>query len=271
MTNSIVETISADGIISKAFSIAQNTNAEYIVALVKSLEHMGTYHSDLAGYNTNYLVNNNRGWVLLGWHITFKQYNSPHQDNSINIDTWTHPFRRMQMDRHFIINDSKKVIANATSRWIYFDTNRRRPIKPTAEMLDDFIICNKPAPLDEQSYKPIDFSDYALLHKSTVTSVEEDIDINKHTNNVSYIRWALEAIDQFFKNTYSNYNNTLSINCNKQLDLKELHAIYIKETMLGDTVNIKLYKKTEKNSSLSLIVNFTDSFNNILCQVQLQL
>lgn len=271
MTNSIVNTINANGIVNKAFTIPQNTATEYIISLVKSLEHMGSYHSDLAGYDTNYLIKNNRGWVLLGWHITFKKHNLSNQYNSINIYTWTCPFRRMQMDRHFIINNNKENIANATSRWIYFDTNKRRPIRPNSEMLDDFIICDKPAPLDEQSYKPINFSDYILLYQTTVTSTEEDIDINNHTNNVSYIRWALETIDEFFKNTDTNYTDIKTPKANKQIDLRELHAIYIKETMLGDTINAELYKKTEEDYSLSLIVNFSDNNNNILCQIQLKL
>ncbi len=172
------------------------------VRLVDYLNDTAAHHSESLGYSMETLFHKGYSWILLSWNISINRW--PRLREIINIETWISQLKRCFAYREFIIKDRQnKHIIKASSRWIFYDINRHKPIKIPVELSHLWLIkkveaCSPSiidADLFQQSDGPNKEQHYFIQ--------EQDIDVLGHVHNSRYIDWILLRKPKIIKEKYS--------------------------------------------------------------------
>jgi medium-chain acyl-[acyl-carrier-protein] hydrolase len=186
-------------------------------ALSFYIQEAATKHANELKMASFQLTHLNIIWVLYRLQVRMDHY--PGFDEKIVIDTWPATIKNPYAYRAFRMFDKEeKEIGGALSTWILIDIDSRRPVR-----MPDFIY-----PLHNTERElPITTDFKRMKELETVTAQKEfevlftDIDTNKHTNNVSYIKWALE---------------TLPFDLRSESSIKEFDIEFRAETFHGDKI-----------------------------------
>jgi acyl-ACP thioesterase len=131
----------------------------------------------------------------------------------------------------------------ATTSWLIIDMNTRRLVRNSDLALSDTAMDAIATPADKVVI-PVDIEP-ELIRKHPVTWSE--IDTNGHVNNVKYVVWAIDAVEQ----------ETI-----KEKPLKELLVNYDAEVMPGDLVKIYRMKQvTDEGTAYYIIGKVGDKQN----------
>lgn len=163
-------------------------------------------------------------WVIVEWQITFEQM--PKNSGDVIVRTEPTYFRKFIAYRRYEIFDNEgQKIGSGVSKWAYIDPESRKQVNIPK-------VLNEVFGVDEHAEKPSKLAfqniDTDVIEKLNRTAVYTDIDINKHVNNVTYIRWALDALDSEFLDP---------------LQLVELKVAFKKEVFEKQMVIIETIKK----------------------------
>lgn len=254
------EIIGQDGTFLREINITYD-NIDYNLLLkpqaaAQMCQNIAVGHSDKAGYTVDYFRKSQTGWALTGWHLIFT--NRPKENEKFTLTTWTKPFKRLQADRSFIARDKDgNELFRAASRWFLMDMKKRRPIRLPEGFFSKYVPAKHENAIPDEDYKQPDLKLYQLKGNRNFNVTRRDIDANNHTNNVSYIDW---AIDDLTDEIYLNYTI---------LDLK---AEYKKEARLGDTVNSSFYMRKLDDDILevSSVFTYEQNTDQMLCRVTTQ-
>ena len=106
-------------------------------AILSILEDIAGLHSATVGLGLNEISENGFAWVVLNWKMQIIK--RPAYNDKLNAYTWSTSVDKLFAERDFKITDQNgETIVIATSRWIYMDINRRRPVSITHELLDRY-------------------------------------------------------------------------------------------------------------------------------------
>ncbi|KAG6548060.1 hypothetical protein Mapa_010494 [Marchantia paleacea] len=151
----------------------------------------GTGFGATKGMNENRLI-----WVITRLHVEVDRY--PAWPEAVEIDSWVAKSGKNGMRRDWLLREysTGHIIAKATSTWALMHEDTRRlaklPDVVRAEITPVFI---ERCALDEGIFDRIskldDTADYIKLN---LTSCRNDLDVNKHINNVKYMRWVMESV-----------------------------------------------------------------------------
>ena len=184
--------------------------------IVTIMEDIAGSHSDKVGLGVSASAINKKAWVLLDWKI--KILKRPAYNEYIDASTWSRKSDRLCAFRDFELYDQNgELCAIGTSRWLYMDLVRRRPIILDNKMNDIYGTETEKNVFDEE-IKKIELPDLDNLPDNIMVTEKpyliqrRDIDINGHLHNVSYLEAALEAVpediykrlDQSEKERFSN-------------------------------------------------------------------
>ena len=104
-------------------------------ALLAIMEDVAGLHSASVGYGVLDIETKKRVWILLDWKM--KVIKRPKYNDDIKAETWSRKVERLYAYRDFQLKDKEgNIIAIGTSRWILIDTDRKRPVKLTADIAD---------------------------------------------------------------------------------------------------------------------------------------
>ncbi len=205
-----------------------------LVRLIDYLNETAGNHSKSFGYPLKSLFEQGYSWILLYWNIEINEL--PLLREQINIDTWISQTKRCFAYREFIIkNKHNHIIAKASSQWIFYNINKKKPAKIFPVFSKQEII--KPEKACEQS-----ILDSAILKKTASKNTtnnfiiqKNDIDILDHVHNSKYIDWILNVKPEEIKLQYQ---------------LNQLQVLYHHEIKYPGEVMIKQktfpFKKNEK-------------------------
>lgn len=131
-------------------------------------------------------------WVLHRLHVQMDQY--PKWRDEVIIKTWPSSGDTLRAYRDFsICNSDGNQIGRSLSYWLMLNMENRRPVRMPEEVL-------AMAPADTEHV--LDIKKDRITFGSTVVNSKKftvrrnDLDINRHANNVKYIEWALETLPQ---------------------------------------------------------------------------
>jgi len=166
-------------------------------------------------------------WVLTHWQVEIATY--PKVGDNINIATWPVQFKGYFAERGFYANNAAgDIILSANSNWVLLDRNTYKPIRPNNEVCSKYGSCSPlMIPKDFALPKHIE-NDFTPLSRHSYTAARRDIDTNMHVNNTKYLEWLYCYLPD---EIYQNY-------C-----AKSLKVAYKKETLLGDVLDIRLFKQ----------------------------
>jgi len=203
-------------------------------ALVSTLQEAAILHSEHAGYGVNNSDETHLAWLLLNWKVQVFSY--PHTNQVITIKTWPRIFDKLYSYRDFeVLDEDNNLIAIASSKWFAIDTETRKIRKITSEISEPY---GKPftksvfeAPFEEKIIIPENSSlnfNYKIQRR--------DIDTNGHVNNLNYIDFALETLEEDI------FNDNLFHN---------LEVVYKKEIKYNEKINC--YYSFENNKHVITI------------------
>ena len=211
-------------------------------SLLSIMQDIACLHSTSVGYGFLDIGDKKRAWMLLDWKI--KIIKRPKYNDEIKAETWSRKLERLYAYRDFQLKDKEgNIIAIGTSRWIFVDTERRRPVRITSDIADLYESETDKSVFSEE-IEDINYKDYIL--KKDYCIQRRDIDINQHMNNLSYLDLAYEILpDDIYKT--------------KVFD--NIRIVYKKEILYGE--KIKCYYQEQDNKYI-ITVKTGDKVNAII-------
>lgn len=211
-------------------------------ALLAIMEDVAGLHSASVGYGVFEIESKKRVWMLLDWKM--KVIKRPEYNEEIKAETWSRKIERLCAYRDFQLKDKHgNVIVIGTSRWLFIDTIRRRPIRLTEDIVDLYESENDKMVFSEE-IQEIKYEDYIFEKEYSVQ--RRDIDMNEHMHNLSYLDMAYEILPQDI------YKNKIFDN---------VRIVYKKEIVYGE--NIKCYY-SEYEDKYIITVKTEDKINAII-------
>jgi medium-chain acyl-[acyl-carrier-protein] hydrolase len=162
-------------------------------ALFHFLQECAWDNARMNDFGFEYLEKQNAFWVLSRIFVQINEY--PEWKDEIEIKTWPKGVDGFFAIRDFQIKKGDKIIGNATSYWLILDKDSKRP-----KRLDDFNFVHENFVKEEAIKQNLG----KLLYKGDLKELDRrkvyqsDLDVNKHVNNATYVRWIL---DSFFNAT----------------------------------------------------------------------
>lgn len=200
------------------------------------------WHSDSLGVGHKLLNAKGYGWMLNRWEAEF--FMLPQAKERVVIMTWTSSFDRFYAAREFTMEDeNSSLLAKASTRWIFLDMKKKRPIRIPGEIQEKYSFLNEHCFEGYTELKPLYVSE-----GSAITTRKSDIDNNNHVNNIRYIEWMLEQIPEDVLGSRS---------------LKKLAVNYKKEVLLGDTISTSIAADPENEGRFLHLIS-VDGENNAL-------
>ncbi|XP_074267611.1 oleoyl-acyl carrier protein thioesterase, chloroplastic-like [Silene latifolia] len=155
-------------------------------------------------------------WVVTRMHIEIYRY--PNWSDVIEIETWVKAEGKIKTRRYFILKDyaNGEIIGKATSKlgMINMDTRKLERVGP--QITDELVIhCPKelrlafPEENNKIMRKISKLEGLGHHSKSGLMPRRDDIDMNRHVNNVTYLRWVLESMPQQIIDTHELQSITL--------------------------------------------------------------
>ena len=212
-------------------------------ALLAIMQDVSALHSASIGYGVLEIETKKRAWMLLDWKM--KVIKRPKYNDEIKAETWSRKVERLYAYRDFQLKDKDgNIIAIGTSRWILVDTDRRRPVRLTADIADLYESETDKSVFPEE-IKDIEYEEDYIFKKEYYIQ-RRDIDINEHMHNLSYLDMAYEILpDDIYKNKI--FDN--------------VRIVYKKEIVYGE--NIECYY-SQHNDKYIITAKSKDKINAVI-------
>lgn len=189
--------------------------------MVSLFQDITTAHSSLMGIDgDNMRKNSNAFWVITKMKLKFGSF--PIFNNDLQLETWPTTVDKVRFGRDYAIYQNGKKIVCGTSEWCTLDIDTK------ALRRTDSIAYPKDMPHRSdlsgagnfiKQKETITEDDFCFTHRSAFT----DIDTNKHTNNVAYVRMML---DTFTPEEYA------------ALLIDEIQISFISQSFYGDSIRV---------------------------------
>lgn len=222
------------------YSDVDKNNLLTLKSLVAILQESAAFQSVEAGYSVNDIPKTHAAWIVLDWKVQF--FKHPHSYENLSIQTWPRTMDKLYSYRDFeVYDENRTLVAIASSKWILVDTETKKIKKILKEVSDAYGgVTNKAVfelPWEEKIKVP-----EALTLNFSYTIQRRDIDTNDHVNNLHYIDYALETLDEniYLENQFNN-----------------LEVIYKKEIKYKQTIHC--YYSFENNKHIITIKNENDT------------
>lgn len=173
-------------------------------------------------------------WIL--YKLQVKVHKFPKRWETIQVKTWPSTGDGLRAYRDYeLYNKSEELLAVGLSQWMVIDIQKKRPVKMPEELMNSrFKTDSHVLELNKNNLNKLSTDD-----ASFITSVGlNDLDMNRHVNNVRYIDW----ITGYHLHDPENP---------KKCD--ELTIQYAAETAAGDQIYLARMPETD----LSGIINYT--------------
>lgn len=172
-----------------------------LAKLIDYLNNTAGYHSDSIGYSFESLWKRGYCWILLSWNISIDRL--PQLSEKIQIETWVSQIKRCFAYREFLVRDNQKqIIVRASSQWIFYDINKKRPAQIHSIFFDHWKI-------NQEKACPCSILNSSLLKKPVYQNKEsifiiqqEDIDILGHVHNSKYLDWVIKVKPKVIQQQY---------------------------------------------------------------------
>ena len=211
-------------------------------AILTILEDIAGLHSATVGLGLNEINKTGCAWVILKWQVQIIK--RPEYNDELNVYTWSTSVDKLFAERDFRITDKNgDTIVIATSRWIYIDINRRRPVRITPKIMDRYESEPENRVFTEKITKTdIPDTDYIEI---AYNILRRDVDYLGHMHNISYLDVAYDVMpEEYFTGPQFNF---VSIE-------------YRKELLKNDDVKTHFYK-IDNGCIISLN---TDKINSVI-------
>lgn len=181
-------------------------------------------------------------WVILSWRVHVNRY--PEFDEKVTVRTYLNVMERFIEQRTYsILDENGEPLVVGSSNSIFCNVGSNHPMRFTPEFLAEHTF---------ENFKACEFMPLSNRIKGDFNECGNfivqrfDVDTNHHMNNISYIRNALDFLDDGFKPKY-------------------MQVYYENPTFLGDEISVqkgeldgKTVLKMLNDGQLSATLEFKD-------------
>lgn len=160
------------------------------VALLDLFQDIAGLDADRLGFGLANLGPIDRAWVLHRLAVE-RVRPLPSIGEGLTLETWAGDLDGLFGMRHArAFNDAGELVAALTTRWLYIEVSRRRPLRTPPELIPltrldlDAPLVPGPPPA-----APVSPTEHAYM-----TVMRRDLDVMQHANNVCFVEWMLEAL-----------------------------------------------------------------------------
>lgn len=211
------------------------------------LSHLGNhmlnaadFHASAHGFGSQYLLANNRAWVLSRLAIELSEM--PPMYGQFNIETWVSSAMRYFTERCFVIaSEQGQPYGYGNSVWALIDTSTRQPTNILDIDNGSIVQCvmeERKSPIDKPGRMRIG-GQASFVH--SIDTYYSDVDINGHINSVKYIEHIL---------------NLWPLDWHRQHQVSRFEIAYVAEAHQGD--RLTFYRERTE----------TDEFCIRVCRMQ---
>ncbi|WP_240163744.1 acyl-[acyl-carrier-protein] thioesterase [Spirosoma taeanense] len=164
------------------------------------------------------------GWMLMRFRL--RMYHYPVYGQTIQVMTYPTFVEKYFIYRDFrVLAEDGTLLADATSTWLVFSMEKRTMV-PLPDFIRNLTLPSHPDPLPRLPLKP-DFqtAPFSPILEKTVEVGWLSIDQNQHVNNVAYVQWLVECVE----------DETL-----KTRELAEIDLVYRTESHWHDRLRVQL-------------------------------
>lgn len=206
------------------YSVMDESLCMTVPAILDCFQDAAIFESENGRINVEYLYSRHIAWILNSWQIVIDR--RPRLNERIKIATAPYDFTNYVGFRNFsVCGEDGALIVRAASVWTLIDTDKLCPVRLTKELQEGYEF----EPKLEMEYAP---RKIALLGEAQVQDQfrvrKFQIDSNKHMNNVEYVRYAMETLQE-------------------DAAFRELRVEYKKAALYGDEVTVALLQTQGKH------------------------
>ena len=164
-----------------------------IPALISCMQEAAWSNAEKLGFSSYELLKRDITWVINRMHIEF--FTLPTYPHTLTVETWPSGLDRLFAYRDFrAFNESKELIARATSNWLVLNVKTRKltPVPDDIKEADFSVDRNE---MDKVKDK-LHFDVKQTTNEKRISVSWFDLDWNNHVNNTHYFRWVLDALDE---------------------------------------------------------------------------
>jgi medium-chain acyl-[acyl-carrier-protein] hydrolase len=163
-------------------------------SILKIFQEAAVEHSASIGYTTDSYMGSGNIWMHN--KNLFKVNTLPDFSQPLRVKTWSRGIDKFKGFRNYQIFADGKECITGSSVWIYLNIKRRRPVRPTEEMLERY---------DSEDIAVLDDMIKTLNHSEPSADADEivislrtsDFDVNGHVSNVVYGQFFQSALQKY--------------------------------------------------------------------------
>ena len=211
--------------------------------LCNLLQLTAASHSEIGGISFSDMQEFNQAWVLSRMRVEITEL--PKWKDIVTVKTWINTLENSRSVRALEMYVNEKKIVGSETFWAVFNTKIRRP-EALALPFDHFVLYpeNKAT---EKTFSKININhDTEIVFEKTVSL--SDLDIVNHVNNVKYLEWCLDFVEE--KLILNQKIKSFEMNFLKELSLKD--KVVIHENLTSEAMIFSITKEEKTCFALQL-------------------
>ncbi|KQO22750.1 acyl-ACP thioesterase [Flavobacterium sp. Leaf82] len=205
--------------------------------LCNILQLTAAAHSEVGGISFFDMQEFHQAWVLSRMRVEVSAL--PKWQDIVTVKTWINSLENSRSVRALEMYVNGKKIVGCETYWAVFNTQARRP-EPLALPYEHFELFPENRATNEGFSKiNINHEKEAVFEKTVYLS---DLDIVNHVNNVKYLEWCLDHVDE--KRILKQEVKSFEMNFMKELSLKDQVVIHESEDNTTAKFSITKGEKT---------------------------
>jgi len=211
--------------------------------LCNILQLTAAAHSEVGGISFSDMQEFNQAWVLSRMRVEITKL--PKWKDIVTVKTWINTLENSRSVRALELYVNGNKIVGCETFWAVFNTEIRRP-EALALPFEHFKLYPEHK-ATEKPFSKINLNDEkeSVFEKTVVLS---DLDIVNHVNNVKYLEWCLDFVDENL--IFNQKIESFEMNFLKELSLKD--KVVIHESVNADYMILSITKEEKTCFALQL-------------------
>lgn len=211
--------------------------------LCNILQLTAAAHSETGGISFKDMQEFNQAWVLSRMRVEISKL--PKSGDVVTVKTWINSLENSRSVRALEMHVNGEKIIGSETFWAVFNTERRRP-EALALPFEHFEL------YPEKRATVKGFSKIDLNHEKEIvfekTVFLSDLDIVNHVNNVKYLEWCMDLVDENL--ILKQKMESFEMNFLKELSLKD--KVVIHESISENETVFSITKEDKTSFALQL-------------------
>ena len=223
-----------------------------LYSLFNYMQDIASDHAVKLGFGRDDLMRDNRFWVLSRIYVVITEW--PVWGDSIVVQTWPNGTDKLFALRNYEVRfPDGRHIASGTSSWLILDLTTKKVQRPDSILSQyNFNLRNERSPVRYAT--KIDPAAENGQVSPLIRIKVSDLDVNLHTNNVRYLKWACDSYSLDF--VINNEPQSAEIN-------------YLAESRFDEEIMIRTSVENQNDCYCNHSI-FRTNDNKELCRIRIE-